>query len=187
MYAEGIEKVGGLAPAVRRHLAIPGAWPMVTLIATGLLIACGGNQPGGPGSASEDSRSGRPTTASSPVEPGPWIIVDRDVARRLEGQPVYHQGPQEPPVAVRRRPVELPVSPDDTPEAPLLVKVLLGDGGRVAKVRVLRSPSIPLLEPGVLEQRLVETLRDFRFEPARLDGEPVPVYYSLSLQLASGS
>jgi hypothetical protein len=34
-----------------------------------------------------------------------------------------------------------------------------------------------------LEERIVDALREFRFEPARLDGEPVAVYYSLSLEL----
>lgn len=167
-------------PAVARAAA-------VALVAAGLVVGCGG-------SASErvavPARNGaptpeRPATEPPRVEPGPWLVVEAEECRRLADRPIYHQGPRQPPALLGSRHLALPIPASAVPDRPVLVQVVVSDTGRVAKVRLLRAPPIAGLEPEVLDARLIATLGELRFEPARLDGEAVAVYYDLTLVVDS--
>lgn len=159
---------------------------MVLLAAAVALAACGGGA-GDDGHRPPSGHRPPPGAGKAPppqVEPGPWLTVDPAEEQRLEERTVYHQGPRQPPVTVRRVPVILPIEPQEVPERPLIVQIVLSDSGRVARARLLHAPPILGLEQGVLETRLVEALRRFRYQPARLDGEPVAVYYNITLEMA---
>lgn len=151
-----------------------GALAAGVLLAAGLLVACGGGAP-------ERSRKLEHPT----VEPGLWLDVDAEEWRRLEDGPIYHQGPRQPPVLRAPGRLTLPVPGPEAPGRPLVVQAVVSDTGRVARVRLLRTPPIPGLAPEALDARLVATLREARFEPARLDGEPVAVYFNLTLRPAA--
>jgi hypothetical protein len=126
-----------------------------------------------------------PEPAAEGAGPGPWFVVDAAEDRRLDDRPIYHQGPRQPPAALRREPVALPIDPSEVPGRPLLVQVVVSDTGRVARARILRDPSLPSVRKDVLRQRVVAALRGFRFSPATLDDRPVAVYYDLSLPVTN--
>lgn len=120
-------------------------------------------------------------------EPGPWLTVDEAEARQLEGHSIYHQVRRDFPVLLRHAPVLVPLAPSEIPAQRILVHAVLTESGRVARAEVLRAPALAGITTQALEERIVEALRAYRFEPAKLEGRPVAVYYNLSLTLASES
>lgn len=128
------------------------------------------------------SRSVAPPT----LENNPWLIVDARESKRLEEVTVYYSGPQKGPILLEgERVIRLPAPGDDlsSDPPPLIVRVVVGDTGRVARVRILRTPSVPGLQTQVLQDKVVSTVKRLKFEPATLDGRPVPVYYAITLLL----
>ena len=57
----------------------------------------------------------------------------------------------------------------------VIVEAIIAKDGSVADVKILK----PL--PMGLDQAAVEAVRQWRFEPATLDGRPVDVYYNLTI------
>jgi protein TonB len=57
----------------------------------------------------------------------------------------------------------------------VVVQAAIGRDGEVAAVRLIKG--LPL----GLSEAVVEAIRSWRFEPALLSGEPVPVYYNLTV------
>lgn len=133
------------------------------LLALLLTLSCG-PPPG------DNRQEGHPPPPDQ-VEPGPWFQVTPPPLGTPRG-PVYHQGPKEPPEAVRW----LPPPPQLEAEGSLIVQLVVTERGRVARARVLRGP-----EDEAAAELLAENLRQWRFEPARLRGEPVAVYYNVTL------
>ncbi len=60
----------------------------------------------------------------------------------------------------------------------VILEAIIDQEGRVRAVRVLKDLPMGLAESAV------ETVREWRFEPARLDGRPVPVYYNLTVRFS---
>lgn len=60
-------------------------------------------------------------------------------------------------------------------EGSVIVQAVIDEQGRVADVRVLRGL------PMGLDQEAVEAVQNWTFEPAKLQGRPVKVYYSLTV------
>lgn len=147
-------------------------------------VCCGPD----PGNRSSPSARDAPVprqAAASPQALGEWIVIEDEEFRELGEGPVYRQGP-EPPRLLERRAVVLPVPPEQVPAAPILLQAVVTGEGRVTKFRVLRSPPLPL-GTDVRDARIVEALQRVRFAPARLRGEPVPVYFSMSLEIEGES
>jgi TonB family protein len=151
--------------------------PAALAFGLALLLALGGAQTGCGQAPGSPPASERPRARSVPprVEPGPWQVVDPEADRALEGHTLYHQGP-EPPTLQKREPGPVRVAGGAFREGVAIVQVVLSPEGTIARARVLRAPEVE----GVLEA-LVESLRNWRFEPARLKGEPVAVYYNLTV------
>jgi len=129
----------------------------------------------------EDAQSREAGAATHPapppsVHPGPWIDVDAAAARGLEGRTIYHQGP-EPPVLTERVAARLP-APSDAANGLAIVQTVVSTDGKVVRMQVMRAPAAP-----GLDDALVDALRRWRFEPARLDGEPVPVFFMVTVEL----
>lgn len=57
----------------------------------------------------------------------------------------------------------------------VIVRAIVDAEGTVRDVEVLKGL------PMGLDQRTVETVREWRFEPARRNGEPVPVFYNVTV------
>ena len=142
------------------------------LVGTAGCACRGGGQP--PSGDSIDGFARDLPSVLERSEPELWFEVDAPASRRLENEKVYHQGP-EAPVLLRRVPaqVESTLGRDF-----VVVEAVLSPQGRVARARVLMAAKTP-----GLNQPLVEALSKWRFEPARLEGEPVAVYYTLTVQL----
>jgi TonB family protein len=126
------------------------------------------------------SRPSAPPSQAGPVrreEPGAWLTVDPEALRLAREGTIYHQGPA-PPILQHRAPVEIPVDdPDALPQGTVIVEVVITSEGKVAQARVLRALPVEGLSAAI-----VASLRQWRFEPARLKGEPVAVYYTLTLR-----
>jgi TonB family protein len=135
----------------------------------------------GCGEGADSRRSLRPhpeIQAVAPAEPpGPWLTVDPKAESALDGALVYHQGPA-PPKLLHRTAVHVPAGPGTLPRGAVIVEAVISREGRVVKARVLKAPKIEGLPNAV-----VESLREWRFEPARLAATPVAVYYVLTLKL----
>jgi hypothetical protein len=155
-----------------------------------VVAACGGRPETSPEAENAHVREkGGAVAALDPVAEGaaqgPWFVVDAAEDRRLDDRLIYHQGPRQPPAALRRGPVMLPIDPSEVRDRPLLVQVVVSDTGRVARARILRDPSLQSVRKDVLKQRVAAALRGFRFSPATLDDRPVAVYYDLSLPVTN--
>jgi protein TonB len=79
-------------------------------------------------------------------------------------QKVRHVGPVYPPIAQSAR-----------VQGVVILETIIGPDGRVADVRVLRS--IPLLD-----QAAIDAVRQWEFEPVLLNGSPVPVILTTTVQ-----
>lgn len=60
-------------------------------------------------------------------------------------------------------------------EGVVIVQSIIGENGRLRRIRVLKG-----LSHG-LDESALATLCSWRFKPARLDGEPIEVYYNLTV------
>ena len=98
---------------------------------------------------------------------------------------------EEAPVFVRgdvQRPVKIhEVLPQYTEEARLariqgtvILQAVIGKGGDVERVEVLKGLPIGLSEAAV------EAVKQWRFEPATLHGKPVKVYFNLTINFRLG-
>ena len=99
---------------------------------------------------------------------GPTVAGDKAVLRV--------GGNVSPPLAIDRPP------PQYTEEARkaritgvVILQTVIDETGEVQEVKVLKG------QPGGLSEAAVEAVRRWRFEPALLDGEPVAVYYNLTI------
>jgi protein TonB len=75
------------------------------------------------------------------------------------------------------------VEPEFTPEArqakfqgTVLVSLVVGADGRTRDIRVLRPVGMGL------DQNAMEAVKQWRFEPAKKDGKPVPVYATIEVE-----
>jgi len=57
----------------------------------------------------------------------------------------------------------------------VIVQATIDERGNVTDARILKGL------PMGLDQKALEAVRKWKFEPATLDGEPVPVYYNLTI------
>jgi TonB family protein len=130
------------------------------------------------GADSRASTPSRPTLqAAAPSEPGPWLTVDPKAESDLAGALIYHEGPA-PPKLLHRTAVRVPADPATLPQGVVIVETVISREGRGAKARVLKAPRIE-----GLQNAISESLREWRFEPARLAATPVAVYYALALKI----
>jgi hypothetical protein len=63
----------------------------------------------------------------------------------------------------------------------LLVDSVIGPDGRIACAKILNAPS-----PPEADRIVAEALRGWRFAPALLKGARVPMYWTLTIELAHG-
>lgn len=94
-----------------------------------------------------------------------------------EDGPIYVVGAVEPPVAIHDpRPVYPEMARQARRGGLVIVQVVVEKDGSVTGVEVLKP------EPFGLTEAAVAAVERWRFEPARLDGEPVAVYFQLTVR-----
>jgi TonB family protein len=97
--------------------------------------------------------------------------------------PLFVQGEVRKPVVIERvQPVYSLRARHQRIEGAVILETIIGTDGRVADVRVLKGLR-------GLTMAAIRCLRQWRFEPARRDGEPVPVYFTVTVnfQLPPGA
>jgi protein TonB len=130
--------------------------------------------PFGPGSGNVPSNLGDPTewpggdlrAPPLPVVPPP-AVQPKEVVRVGLGvtapQKIRHVAPIYPPIALAAR-----------REGVVILEAVIGEEGSVRDVKVLRS--VPLLD-----QAAIDAVRQWRFTPTLLSGEPVPVVMTVTV------
>lgn len=113
-----------------------------------------------------------PSTGSSdaPIVVVPVAAPPQDKILTVGGavsRPVLRTGqpPRYPQIALRAR-----------TQGDVVLQAVIDERGRVSDVRVLRGL------PMGLDQAAVDTVQDWTFEPAKLNGRPVKVYYTLTVK-----
>jgi TonB family protein len=110
----------------------------------------------------------------------PDIPVHPESLRGVDEARIYHQlgGGGAPPRLIARKDIEYP--PDHRPwggqPGVLIVEAVIPRDGRIARIKVLKGP-----QDEILNRALVAALKEWRFVPAKLHGEAVPVYYVLAI------
>jgi len=130
--------------------------------------------PFGPGSGNVPSNLGDPDGVPGgdllapplPVVPPP-AVQPKEVVRVGLGvtapQKIRHVAPIYPPIALAAR-----------REGVVILEAVIGEEGSVRDVKVLRS--VPLLD-----QAAIDAVRQWRFTPTLLSGEPVPVVMTVTV------
>jgi len=130
--------------------------------------------PFGPGSGNVPSNLGDPDGVPGgdllapplPVVPPP-AVQPKEVVRVGLGvtapQKIRHVAPIYPPIALAAR-----------REGVVILEAVIGEEGSVRDVKVLRS--VPLLD-----QAAIDAVRQWRFSPTLLSGEPVPVVMTVTV------
>jgi protein TonB len=85
-----------------------------------------------------------------------------------------HSGIQAPRKIVDVAPVYPPLARETHVQGVVILEVVIDDDGDVASARVLRSVTL-------LDQAAVEAVRRWRFSPARLNGEAIPVVMTVTV------
>ncbi len=110
------------------------------------------------------------------VPGGPGVHPVGDIAGTVDGRPIHiHRGMTPPEVITRVIPAYTEPARRARLEGTVILEAIIDTEGRVTAVRVLRS--LPL----GLEQSAVEAVRQWRFRPARLNGQPRNVYFTLTV------
>ncbi|MCP3964325.1 MAG: energy transducer TonB [bacterium] len=90
--------------------------------------------------------------------------------------PVDVDGDIQPPLVIEATPATYPrEARQEEVEGVVLVKTIIEKDGKVSDVRVLEGL------PHGLSEAAVEAIKQWRFEPALMDGEPIAVYYDLTV------
>jgi TonB family protein len=92
---------------------------------------------------------------------------------------IYRQlGGGAPPRIIARKEIEYPPEhrPWDGQPGVLVVESVVTPDGRIAEMKLLRGPQDEIQLPA-----LAAALKKWRFVPAQLKGEPVPVYYTFTI------
>jgi protein TonB len=152
-----------------------------------------------PQSSTEVARDAAPTSAPERIEPEPSPVVGTvpiagppGVEGGLPGGEALPTPPSLPPPPARREPLRrggdirqpqktkhvAPIYPaiarENRVQGVVILEAVIGETGRVTDVRVLRS--IPLLD-----QAAMDAVRQWRFAPTLLNGEPVPIVMTVTV------
>lgn len=135
---------------------IPREWPDSTLLGPGVIIGGGGDVPGGAGEVGPPPppRVDAPPQPQAPVRVGSVIRAP---------QKIHHVAPEYPDIARRAR-----IS------GVVILEALIAEDGSVRDVKVLRSKPL-------LDEPAMEAVRQWRFTPTLLNGQPVPVIMTVTV------
>jgi len=126
--------------------------------------------------ASPSQVSGFRTSVNMVAEPGPGGV---NVTPTISGQePVrVGSGINTPKKIVDAQPVYPPIAQSARVQGVVILEIRVGTDGSVADAKVLRS--IPLLD-----QAALDCVRHWKYEPMQLNGTPVPVIMTVTVNFA---
>ena len=102
------------------------------------------------------------------------VVLFTAVSARLQ-QPVRVGGPVPPPKRIKDvRPVYPAIAQSARAQGVVIIEAIIGPDGHVQDAKVLRS--IPLLDAAALE-----AVKQWEFTPTLLNGEPVPVIMTVTV------
>jgi protein TonB len=108
-----------------------------------------------------------------PPPPAPWVREGMTI-----GNPVRIGGAIMPPVKTKDvRPVYPPIAQSARTQGVVILEVVIGPDGRVDRVAVLRA--IPLLD-----QAAMDAVKEWEFTPTLLNGAPVPVIMTVTVNFS---
>ena len=111
------------------------------------------------------------------VDDAPPPLPTPEPAEPAEEGPIYVVGAVEPPVKLEApAPAYTELARRARAEGKVIVQVVIDEEGRVTDVKVLRAVGFGLTEAAV------QAVERWRFEPARLEGRAVSVYYNLTVR-----
>jgi TonB family protein len=109
------------------------------------------------------------------VAPAPRIVASESDAPKKEKYSKLTDDMTPPKVVSRVNPIYPEVDKDAGIEGPVVLEAMISDRGIVEDVRVVQS-----LSSG-LDQSAADAVRQWRFEPAKLDGKPVGVSLTITI------
>ncbi|MEM8994266.1 MAG: energy transducer TonB [Acidobacteriota bacterium] len=108
-----------------------------------------------------------------------FLVIAPDAVgdkRSGAGLPRHVGGDVAPPIAlVKPAPQYTPEAREQKLQGVVIVQAIIDSEGKVVDVKVLRGL------PYGLSEAAVDTIKTWEFQPATLDGEPVDVYYNLTV------
>ncbi len=144
-----------------------------------LLIACGG----GPPPAVSDVASARaPASERMLVREGEWFSVNQEEETYLDGRRINHNA-QERPYHAGRIVARIPPALALQEQSFVVVQAIISDRGHVARARLLKTTYPTAVKFEEIEEYLADALAPLEFTAARMHGEPVAVYYNLTVEL----
>lgn len=114
-----------------------------------------------------------------------WTVFPWSTAYAADGSKKviqYVEGDVQPPKRTYAPAPRYPegIAKEDRKQGKVVVKAVIDEQGNVAEVDVVES-----LE-SVYDQAAMDAIKQWRFKPATLDGEAVPVYYTLTINFRLG-
>ena len=104
------------------------------------------------------------------------IIEPESVPSTQKGQPLFVGGDVTPPRALIKTPPQYTeLARKERLQGVVIVQAIIDAAGNVAETKVLKGL------PMGLNEAAVDAIGQWQFEPAMLDGKPVPVYYNLTI------
>lgn len=106
------------------------------------------------------------------------VIPDRPPEPEPSGPITIHGGVERPQRVHYVAPQYTEMARKLRLEGPVILQTIIGVDGTVQEVKVLKGMNFGLTESAV------EAVQQWRFEPATLNGQPVAVYYNLTVNFA---
>lgn len=106
-----------------------------------------------------------------------FLIIEPATEPKKPGDgPLFVGGDVTPPRAILKAPPQYTEEArKDRLQGVVIVQAIIDETGAVTDVKALKGLPLGLTEAAI------EAIRQWRFEPARLDGKPVAVYYNLTI------
>lgn len=113
----------------------------------------------------------------------PWISLHPESLRGTPEDRIFHQHPtaKRPELLTRKEPAFS--ATDRLRPGIWIVESVIGKDGRIARFRILKGPTTNEETVRVL----TDALREWRFQPATVEGEPIAVFYTLTVRVEPAS
>lgn len=108
----------------------------------------------------------------------PWVQLHPESLRGTREDRIFHQHctATRPVLITRKKPV---FPPSKARAGVWIVDTVIAPDGRLARFRLLKGPS----RDKATVRALGDALKEWRFEPAKVEGKPIAVFYVLTVNV----